>query len=236
MSMALRGQYQKNKIMNYSNSEHLIILLHGIGKNSSSLKGLKTYLNEEDFSVLNINYPSTKYPIEELSNILHNKIHCEIKKYKMVSFVCFSMGGLVIRAYCHKYKIPNLGKVVMIGSPNKGSEVADFFKNNIIYKKFFGPAGHQLSTNQQYLAPLLGNLNCEFGIIAGNLSLDFYYFLFKGAANDGKVSVKSTKLENMNDHIVIKVPHWYMPRSKTVWKLVLNFLKYSKFNTLEKNY
>ncbi|MBN8523218.1 MAG: hypothetical protein J0M23_05140 [Rickettsiales bacterium] len=222
--------------MSNPNSEHLIILLHGIGKNSSSLKGLKTYLNKESFSILNINYPSTKYSIEELSNILHNDIYCATQKYKMVSFVCFSMGGLVIRAYLHKYKISNLGKVVMVGTPNKGSEVADFFKNNRLYKNFFGPAGLQLSTNQQEIAPLLGNLDCKLGIIAGNLSLDFYYFLFKGAANDGKVSVKSTKLENMSEHIVIKVPHWYMPRSKTVWKLVLNFLKYSKFNALEKNY
>ena len=66
--------YLRHKVVNYSNSTHLIILLHGIGKNSSSLKGLKTYLNKEGFSVLNIDYPSTKYSIEELTDIIHNNI------------------------------------------------------------------------------------------------------------------------------------------------------------------
>ncbi|KJV53803.1 hypothetical protein OTSGILL_0508 [Orientia tsutsugamushi str. Gilliam] len=55
-------------------------------------------------------------------------------KYTSISFVGVSMGGLVIRAYLHKYKIPNLGKVVLIGTPNKGSEVADYLKNNKLYK------------------------------------------------------------------------------------------------------
>ena len=47
------------------------------------------------------------------------------------------MGGLVIRAYLNKYKVPNLGKVVMVGTPNNGSEVADFLISNPLYKKLW---------------------------------------------------------------------------------------------------
>ena len=51
------------------------------------------------------------------------------------------MGGLVIRALLNRYRPDNLGRVVQIGTPNHGSEVADFLKNDWLYRLFFGPAG-----------------------------------------------------------------------------------------------
>ncbi|MFY9589203.1 esterase/lipase family protein [Rickettsia endosymbiont of Halotydeus destructor] len=218
--------------MSSPNQPHLVILLHGISKSNSSLKGLEKFINSHGFSTLNINYPSTKYKIQELIELIHIKISSELNNYNIISFVGFSMGGLIIRAYLNQYKILNLGKVIMIGTPNNGSEVADFFKDNILYKKFFGPAGKQLVTgpkNSDNSDNLYGKLYYECGVIAGSLPLDFYYFLFKGKPNDGKVTVDSTKLEVMKDHIIVKISHWYLPRSKKVWNLIVGFLKYSTF-------
>lgn len=215
--------------MNSLNQAHLVVLLHGISKSDSSLKGLEKFINSHGFSTLNINYPSTKYTIQELIELVHIKISPELNNYNIVSFVGFSMGGLIIRAYLNRYKILNLGKVVMIGTPNNGSEVANFFQDHYLYKKFFGPAASQLVTSQKFLNNIYGTPYYECGIIAGNLSLDFYYFLFKGKSNDGKVTVDSTKLEAMKDHIVVKASHWYLPKSKTVWRLILNFLVHSTF-------
>ena len=208
---------------------HLIVLLHGINKNKSSLKNLEQFLLSHNFATLNITYPSTKYSIEDLVDIVHADINDELHKYKAVSFVGFSMGGLLIRAYLNKYKTPNLDKVVMIGTPNNGSEVADFLTKNKLYKKLFGPAGDQLTTSKNKHNSLFGEIDYECGIIAGDLPLDFCYPIMRKSASDGKVSVNSTKLQNMTDHIIIKAPHWYMPKSKKMWKQVLHFLLYSKF-------
>lgn len=205
------------------------MFLHGINKSSSSLKGLEKFIFNYGFAILNITYPSTKHSINELVDIVHKVIHDEFNKYDKVSFVGFSMGGLIIRAYLNKYKLSNLEKVVMIGTPNNGSEVADFFKGNKLYKKFFGPAGGQLITNQQDHDILFGKIYYECGIIAGNLPLDFCYPIMRKSSSDGKVSVSSTKLNNMKDHIVLRVPHWYMPQSKKVWRQVLHFLQHSSF-------
>lgn len=212
------------------NKSHLVILLHGIRKTNSCLKGLAKFIQNQGFSILNITYPSTKYSISELTDIINNRVKGKIKEHKTVSFVGFSMGGLVIRAYLNKYKISNLGKVVMVGTPNNGSEVADFFIGNPLYKKLYGPAGMQLTTNQKKLGYLLGKVNYECGIISGSFPLDFCYLIMRKKASDGKVSVDSTKLKNMKDHIVLNVTHWYMPYSKTIWKYIVSFLKYSQFN------
>jgi uncharacterized alpha/beta hydrolase family protein len=218
-----------NLILKQYDKTDLVILLHGINKSGSCLNSLENFIKINGFSVLNITYPSTKYPIEELVDILHKLINSEFYNYKTISFVGFSMGGLVIRAYLNKYKLLKLGKVVMVGTPNNGSEVADFFKDNKLYKKLFGPAGRQLTTDKQNHETLFGKINYECGIIAGDLPLDFCYPLMKGGISDGKVKVTSTKLDNMKDHIVINVTHWYMPKSKQVWKQIVYFLKHSKF-------
>ena len=41
-------------------------------------------------------------------------------------------------------------RVVMLGPPNGGSEVADLLKNVAPYRAFYGPAGQQLGTSGGY--------------------------------------------------------------------------------------
>src|SRR5205823_12713347 len=42
-----------------------------------------------------------------------------------VHYVGYSLGALLIRAYLQQTRPPNLGRAVMIGPPNHGSEVVD---------------------------------------------------------------------------------------------------------------
>lgn len=209
--------------------DHLVILLHGLAKKNSSMKSLESFLKNKGYETLNLSYPSTKYPIDKLIDIVHNSAKEYICNYNQVSFVSFSMGGLVTRAYLHKYKIPNLSKVVMIGTPNNGSEVADFFSFSKSIQKFCGPVLNQLVTDQSDFEDIFGEIYYDCGIIAGDLPIDFCYPIMKHTRNDGKVSVESTKLENMTDHITFKLPHFYMTRSKKVWHATANFLEKSKF-------
>lgn len=147
---------------------HLLILIHGLNKSSEVLKGLEQFACKQGLAVLNIDYPSTKFPIEHLIDIVDSQINQKLQeKYTNVSFVGFSMGGLIIRAYLHKYKILNLSKVVLVGTPNKGSEVADFLKNNKLYQKLYGPAGQQLITDQEEFSEIFGSIYYKCGVIAG---------------------------------------------------------------------
>lgn len=206
-----------------------VVILHGIARSNSHMKKLAVYLEKDGYDVINLNYPSTTYKIEELTEIINEKISKRVTDDKKIHFVGYSMGGLMVRALIHKYNYKNLGKVVQLAPPNQGSEVADFVKNFWPYRKIFGPAGQQLVTDQSATKHLFGEVSYELGIIAGNATIDPISSLIIPGENDGKVSVKRTKLVGMKDHIVVRVSHTFFPSSKEVQKQTLHFLNYGKF-------
>lgn len=208
-----------------------VVVLHGIFRTKFSMRSLAKYLEKEKFKVLNLGYKSTKYPIEELIEIIHPAIADFNQKnnFEKLHFVGYSMGALLIRAYLKNYLPKNLGRVVMIGPPNQGSEVADRIQNFFFYKWLYGPAGQQLITNQESFKKMFAEINCELGIIAGNKSLDPISSKIIGIANDGKVSIESTKLAEMKEHIIVPVNHTFFPENRKVKELTSCFLKNGKF-------
>jgi len=202
-----------------------VVLLHGIFRTSRSMRGLEKYLSGKNYQVININYPSTHHPLEELVKIIHK----QIPQSSIVHFVGYSLGALLIRAYLAKYRPENLGRVVMYGPPNKGSEVADFLKNFLLYKKLYGPAGQQLITKQNAIAHIFAPVDYELGIIAGNRTIDPICYFILPRPNDGKVSIISTKLDGMKEHIVIPATHTFFPQNKKAWELTYKFLKIGSF-------
>ncbi|MBX9726439.1 MAG: alpha/beta hydrolase [Rickettsiales bacterium] len=207
-----------------------VIILHGIFRTHRSMRRLANFLEKEGFKVLNLDYPSTKYSIEALAGIIHPRITAFAESIPgKVHFVGYSMGGLVIRAYLHCYKPRNLGRVVMIGTPNQGSEVADFLQNRKLYHMLFGAAGQQLITNQSGFVHHFGETDYEVGVIAGNRPVDLISSRIIGKANDGKVSIESTKLIGMKDHVIVPSSHTFFPSNLQMWRQSLAFLKYGKF-------
>jgi hypothetical protein len=211
------------------NNGDYVIVLHGIVKSSHHMKSLARYIKRGGFEVININYPSNKYKIEELVEIINQEISSRAIEDKKIHFVGYSMGALLIRALIHKYRYKNLGRVVQLATPNHGSEIEDLTKNLWLYKKIFGPAGQQLVTDQKIFEHLFGQVNYELGIIAGNATLDPIFSIIIPGPDDGRVGVEKTKLEGMKDHIIIKVSHSFFPYSTKVRKQTLHFLTHGNF-------
>lgn len=212
-----------------------VILLHGIGRSSKHMKNLAQYLRKKRYDVINLNYASTSYPLEVLATLVYQDISKKLTKEKPVHFIGHSMGGLVIRSILKKNRINNLGRVVQLAPPNKGSEAADFLKNNWLYKKIYGPAGQQLTTTRN-LRKKLGKINYELGIIAGNRAIDPIFWAIIPGKNDGKVSIKSTKVTGMKDHIVLATSHTFFPKNKEVHCQTEHFIKHSVFKKQDKYY
>lgn len=212
-----------------TNSGDYVVILHGIARSSNHMNNISDYLNKSGFDVININYPSTTYKIGELTGIINKEISKKAIKNKSIHFVGYSMGGLMVRALIHKYKYKNLGRVVQLAPPNKGSEVADFLKNFWPYKKIYGPAGQQLVTDQSVIKHLFGEVDYELGIIAGNSTIDPISSAIIPGENDGKVAVERTKLKGMKDHIVVNASHSFFPSNKKVKRQTLHFLKNGNF-------
>lgn len=207
-----------------------VVILHGIFRTSRSMSKIANFLQKSGFQTLNINYPSTKYSIENLADIIHLQIQQISASVDKIHFVGYSMGGLLIRAYIKKYQPQNIGRIVMIGTPNKGSEVADFIQNWWLYKKLYGQAGQQLISSQKDFGHIFSNLEgIEVGIIAGNRPLDLISSKIISKPNDGKVSVESTMLSGMKEHIIMPHNHTFIINKPQVWRQILAFLENGKF-------
>lgn len=195
------------------------------------MQKLARFLERAGYRVLNIDYPSTRYDLVALSAHIHPQIEAFLQEGDgKVHFVGYSMGGLLIRAYLHRYRPQQLGRVVMLGTPNKGSEVADFVGRWRLFRWLYGPAGQQLVTTPFLLRDIVGEIDFELGAIAGNRSLDPLGSWIIGSPNDGKVSLTSALPEEAAAGIVLPCTHTFFPANKRVWAECLNFLRFGHFS------
>ncbi|RYX86960.1 MAG: alpha/beta fold hydrolase [Bradyrhizobiaceae bacterium] len=210
-----------------------VVFLHGISRSFRSLIKLQQAVDAAGFATRNIGYPSRDKALSDLVDDIHPAITPFAEANDGAThFVCHSMGGLLARAYIARYRPARLGRVVMLGTPNGGSEVADTFKDWLLYRLYFGPAGQQLMTVRNAATEaLLPAVDYPVGIIAGNRSLDpiTTRFMLPGA-NDGRVTVARTRLDGMADHLVIAASHALMMKNKEAIAQTIAFLKHGRFD------
>ena len=212
-----------------------VVLLHGLARSDSSMKKLDIELQKEGFETINVDYPSRDYTIEELAEIANTPALEQCSSHEEINFVTHSLGGILVRQYLSNHAIPKLGRVVMLGPPNKGSEVVDKLKNTPGFHFINGDAGIQLGTGEMSVPNKLGPAEFDVGIIAGTESINLILSLIIPSTDDGKVSVERTKLEGMNDHIEVKTTHPFMMKNKKVIAQVIHYLKNGKFERKKRN-
>src|SRR5262249_51037727 len=102
-----------------------VVLLHGIGVGSWSLKRMERALRRRGFATLNLGYASRRKPLEALVEDIHAPIAAFAQACDGdIHFVAHSMGGLLARLYVAKHRPARLGRVVMRGTPDCGDQNA----------------------------------------------------------------------------------------------------------------
>lgn len=240
---AMTSQTQKT-----TQQKQLVVLIHGMARSSRAMNPLVQPLEKAGYQVLNVDYPSTKYPLETLAT---QHVLPEINRYITnqnyqgdIYVVTHSLGGIITRYIDHQLSLPHgvkIDKVVMLAPPNHGSEVVDTLGHLAPFYWVNGLVGRQLATKHATHPTLSsmphqltekGQPSFTLGVIAGNKSADPAGAFLPNTplGHDGKVTVESTKLDGMSDHIILPYSHTFLMGKKSVQKQILHFLKHSSFH------
>jgi triacylglycerol lipase len=209
-----------------------VILLHGLGRTSWSMKGLEIYFKRRGYQVVNARYPTTGLSVEQISRrylaaLLQSEPAASAAK---VHFVTHSQGGIVIRQYLSNHQLDNLGRVVMLAPPNHGSEIIDHLKSVPGLRRLLGPGTLELGTTPGDLPQRLGPIRFECGVIAGDRSLNPFLSALLPGPNDSKVTVASAQADGLRDFLVLHSTHTWLTWRGRTFRQALGFLESGRFN------
>lgn len=221
----------RTNLVTLDDASECVVLLHGLNRSWRTMNKMAVALQNEGFSTANVDYPSQQGTVEGLAPMVVNSglDQCRMSGASKIHFVTHSMGGILLR-YAHGVEpIPELGRVVMLGPPNQGSEVIDRTRDWALTRMFSGEAGLQLGTAESDIPARLLPVNFELGVIAGTGTINPFMSAVLPEYDDGKVTVERTKADGMADFLIVPVSHSFIMRNDKVIDSTTSFLQSGHF-------
>jgi len=204
--------------MQKDNSPETVILVHGLWLNGIELRCLGRRLKRCGFSVRYFRYCSWKGSLGEAAAALRRFL--EQRKEARIHLVGHSLGGVVIARMLEGEELNNLGRIVLICSPQQGSRLATTLERCSLGRFILGPVAIEgvIRKHPPSLAPF------EPLVVAGTLSFGFARFFGVGTPNDGTLAVAETEVAGSR-RLVVRASHMGMLLSKTAARGICTFLK-----------
>ena len=223
LSNYLDNGYRFIKYPSNGRAERTVILIHGWGVRSRSMKPLAEALASHHCDCYSYDYPSSKKSLKENVEFFLGKFRellAELPKNQKVFIVTHSMGGLLLRGAmadmtareCHRIQA-----IVMLGPPNKGSTLA--YLGRLPGISAINKSLEDMTPDDDSYAMTIPDPPWmpPIGIIAGKY--------------DGKVSVESTRLPNRlpYKHLVVPCTHPGLRNPKNTLTHILRFFDTQAF-------
>ena len=226
--------YGVKPLGNVDGGEHRILLIHGLDEPGLVWNQLAPVLMKNGYDVWTFTYPNDGRVEKAAQFLLDELIHGLPRDGKKLIFIAHSMGGLVARSLLSdplleanqkKERIPGISRLIMVGTPNHGSQMVRFRWITEIRDQVWhwmhtrvslfhplldgaGAAGVDLLPGSLFLSTLNGKTHypgVESVVIAGEWAGFFPDKMdgWRDVIGDGLVSISSASL---GDTPLIRVP------------------------------
>lgn len=204
----------------------MVVLIHGNRRSSGSMGKMAKRLRKEGYRTALVDYPS-KWGVHETTERVFSALASVTAGVSRVHFVTHSLGGILVRDAFRESVPDNLGRVVMLGPPNQGSEHIDRFGGLPFFFSVWGRPAQELGTAPTSYPNSLPPIGFECGVIAGTKGGILGCFL--PGPSDGKVTVARAGEEGVKELLEVPAGHTWMMRKKNVIDLTIRFLKTGQF-------
>lgn len=201
-----------------------VIVVHGLWLNGLEFFLLRDRLRQAGFDTAVFHYPSMRSTLGDAADALAGMLRTFGGTAHVVAH---SLGGLVTcEAFARHADLPG-GRIVLLGSPVRGSRTA-----RAVASHWYGPAAlgplalAELAREREPVSPP----SREVGVIAGSLPIGAgRIFADLPTPNDGTVCLDETELPGATSRIVLEVSHTGMLFSSAVADSAVEFLAKGRF-------
>ena len=200
-----------------------ILLVHGLWNRGWMMASMAKRLRERGHHVRVFSYPTRAADLDGHADALRQFILEE--STDELQLIGHSMGGLVILNMLSRYDDLPPGRIVLMGTPVKGSHVVKNLEKLPGHKILFGKSrenllqGFEFSPRARETGMIRGTRAFGLGQIAGA----------KNEPNDGTVKLSETEMEGLADKIDLEVSHSEMLISSVVVEQAEQFLLHGRF-------
>jgi pimeloyl-ACP methyl ester carboxylesterase len=214
----------------------IVILLHGLARSHRVFWRMEPAIRAAGFETLTYRYASRKLSLDAAVRGFSDHLNALKPGLSRVHFVGFSLGGLIARgALAQPPPHIRLGRLVMIGTPNRGAAVLGSRGFARAARAIAGPAVDDLSEGSAALERL-GTPQVECAIVAGtgrfyvlNPSSLMNVLRRNTEPHDGTVELRNTKLDGVAPMVCVAANHTLLCRHPAVIAQTVTFLKTGSF-------
>jgi len=200
-----------------------IVLVHGLWNGAWSMAAMAKRLRLRGHHVEAFNYQTRGNSLEGHARELHDFIS-KISTEEL-HLVGHSMGGLIILNLVSRFDDLAPGRIVLMGTPVKGSSIVKRLERLPGQNFLFGKAMETLVQGFQHTPRMR-----DTGMIRGTRPIGLGRITGRSnEINDGSVTIGETELEGLKDSVELAVTHSQMLVSEEVVDQVEQFLMNGMF-------
>lgn len=201
-----------------------VAVFHGLGRTRIGMQLLAHRLRGVGFEATCVPYRSRHLPLAEAADIAARAVERLSRRWDVVHMAGHSLGGVLAAAVLTGRPDLPLGRVVMIGSPMRGSALAAWCLRMSPVRAVLGPVLDDLAVTKGPVAP-----SERIGAIAGTAGSRFIgRAVGLTGLHDGKVTLRSA-WAGAGHRVAVPVGHAMLPFSAEVARLTAAFLKDGRF-------